>query len=98
MAHLVKSIDALFTELNIKRVDDWVAEGGHASGVGKPNNEVENVWNDKELGLLDGTAPQMLVDGQSVAVEIDAVNSALSRFTRLLGPASIKADDLTISF
>jgi len=98
MAHLVASIDALFTELGIKRVDDWIAEGGHVSGVGKPNNQVENVWNDEELGLLDGTAPEMLVEGQTIPIALDAVASALGRFNRLLGPASIKADDLTITF
>ena len=55
MDHLISSVDQVFTELNIKRVKDWEAEGGRA-GVGMPNAKpIEPIWNDKQLGLLDGT-------------------------------------------
>jgi len=86
MDHLASAVDQVFTELNIKRVRDWKAEGGRA-GVGMPNaTPVEPIWNDKQLGLLDGTAPKTLRDGQKGFISKSAVEVTRTKFVDLLGP------------
>lgn len=49
--HLVNALDAVWTQLGIKRTADWAAEGGFV-GVGMGNKEVEQpLWTDEQLGL-----------------------------------------------
>lgn len=86
MDHLITAVDQVFTELSIKRVKDWTAEGGRA-GVGMANSElVEPIWNDQQLGLLDGTSPNTLREGQKGFVSASAVQNTREQFVELLGP------------
>ena len=54
--HLVKAVDAIWTELGIKRASDWAQEGGFI-GVGQPastndgSGTVTPLWTDSQLGL-----------------------------------------------
>ncbi len=84
---LVRAVDQIFTELNIKRLSDWKAIGGRA-GVGSPGAEegLKPMWNDEQLGYLDGTTPQTLREKQKAVVDPRGVVAARSRFDRLLGP------------
>ena len=83
--HLLASVDAVFTKLNLKRTPDWVAMGGRA-GVGMPVEvKPEPIWSDKQLGLEDGTAPSILSAGKQGPVMADAVKIAEQRLTHLLG-------------
>lgn len=53
MEHLVRSLDEVWSKLNIPRESDWVKNGGRA-GVGEPDlNVVDHLWTDSQLGLLD---------------------------------------------
>lgn len=86
MDHLVFAVDQVFTQLKIKRVQDWKAEGGRA-GVGMVGPEtITPVWTDRQLGLLDGTAPKTLKNGEKGSVDTIAVNLTRERFANLLGP------------
>lgn len=86
MIRLVDAVDKTFTELGIKRTSDWKAIGGHA-GVGLPDAEpVEPIWTDEQIGLTDGTAPEMLREGQKGVVDARAVRIAREKFNDLLGP------------
>ncbi|OCB84446.1 5-aminolevulinate synthase [Sanghuangporus baumii] len=88
LEHLVQAIDSVFTRLGIRRFEDWVAVGGRA-GVAVPGAKpVTPVWNDKQLGLLDGTAPVQLKQGEKTPINTAAGRIALARFDRLLGPAN----------
>lgn len=50
-ADLVRALDAVWTQLGIKRTEDWAREGGFL-GVGEENAEVvEPLWTDEQLGL-----------------------------------------------
>ncbi|KAG5654492.1 mitochondrial 5-aminolevulinate synthase [Sphagnurus paluster] len=86
MDKLVRAVDKIFTELNINRLQDWKALGGRA-GVGAPGavDEVEPMWNDEQLGLLDGTTPATLRNGEKAVVDAKAVTAARNRFNTLLG-------------
>ena len=67
IAHLVKSVNAVFDKLKLKRTSAWKAEGGRAGvGLEKPV-KVENVWSEKQLGLEDGSAPKRLNQGASLS-------------------------------
>lgn len=49
--HLVKALDAVWTQLGIKRTRDWAEEGGFV-GVGVEGREEERpLWTDEQLGL-----------------------------------------------
>ena len=51
--HLVTALDAVWTQLGIKRTADWAAEGGFV-GVGVDHAEVEQpLWTDEQLGLSE---------------------------------------------
>ncbi|KAG6840442.1 mitochondrial 5-aminolevulinate synthase [Blastosporella zonata] len=86
MSKLVRAVDQIFTELKINRTQDWKALGGRA-GVGRPSatETVEPIWNDEELGLLDGTTPKTLRNGEKAVVDPTAVSVARARFNKLLG-------------
>jgi len=86
MDHLVSAVDQVFTQLKIKRVQDWKAEGGRA-GVGMVDPEtVTPIWSDKQLGLLDGNAPKMLSNGEKGVIDAKAVGLTREKFVNLLGP------------
>lgn len=87
MDKLISAVDQIFTELNINRLQNWKALGGRA-GVGLSEEEVvvEHIWNDEQVGLLDGTTPKTLRDGEQPVVDAKAVKSARERFSYLLGP------------
>jgi 5-aminolevulinate synthase len=87
MDKLVRALDTIFTELKINRQRDWEAVGGRAN-VGIPGNDKateEPMWTDKQLGLLDGTAPRTLKSGDKPVVDMKAVNAARAQFNTLLG-------------
>ena len=91
IAHLVKSVNAVFDKLNLKRTTDWVAAGGRA-GVGMANPvKVEPVWSDVQLGLEDGSAPKRLAQGAKGVVRDDAVKIATDRLTHLIGNVPTEA-------
>ena len=53
--HLVQALDAVWTQLDIKRTADWAAEGGFV-GVGVDRKEIEQpLWTDEQLGLSEIT-------------------------------------------
>ena len=84
--HLVFAIDQVFTRLNIKRGQDWKAEGGRA-GVGVVDPEtVTPIWTDQQLGLWDGTSPRTLKNGEKGVVDAKAVDLTRKKFIDLLGP------------
>lgn len=86
MDHLVSAVDQVFAQLNIKRIQDWKAVGGRA-GVGMVDPEaVTPIWTDKQLGLLDGTAPRTLKNGEKGAIYPKAVDLTREKFVNLLGP------------
>ncbi|EPQ59574.1 tetrapyrrole biosynthesis, 5-aminolevulinic acid synthase [Gloeophyllum trabeum ATCC 11539] len=87
MEKLVDAVDDTFNTLGIKRLQDWKALGGRA-GVGLPDDQVKpikDIWNDEQLGLLDGSAPKQLRAGEKHYVDQRAVMVTRSRFEKLLG-------------
>ena len=51
--HLVEAVDAVWTQLGIKRTSEWAAEGGFI-GVGEAGKAEEApLWTDEQLGLVD---------------------------------------------
>lgn len=86
IARLAHAVDQVFTELGIKRTSDWAELGGHA-GVGVADaKQVDPIWSDEQLGLLDGTAPRVLRAGQRGVVDTRAVRVTREKFNDLLGP------------
>jgi 5-aminolevulinate synthase len=77
MDRLVRAVDQIFTELGINRLQDWKHLGGRA-GVGLPGGieDVEPMWNDKQLGIIDGTTPKTLRNGEKAYVDALAVEKA----------------------
>jgi 5-aminolevulinate synthase len=94
---LIRAFDQTFTELNINRLSDWKAVGGRA-GVGLTAIEaakalVEPIWNDEQVGLVDGTVPRTLRSGQKGFVDAKAVGVVRERFEELLGRVTIGQKD-----
>ena len=91
MDKLVCAVDKVFTELNINRLADWKRLGGRA-GVGLTNGpeevHVDPLWTDKQLGLLDGTTPRTLRNGDKAVLDYEAVMASREVFDVLLGPIS----------
>ena len=53
-SELVRALDAVWTELGIKRTEDWARQGGFV-GVGVAGaEEVAPLWTDEQLGLGEG--------------------------------------------
>lgn len=50
---LVIALDAVWSQLDIKRTADWAKQGGFV-GVGVDAEEVEPLWTDEQLGLHSG--------------------------------------------
>jgi 5-aminolevulinate synthase len=91
MDKLVRAVDKIFTELNINRLADWKRIGGRA-GVGLTSGpeevHVDPLWTDEQLGLLDGTTPRTLRNGDKAVVDHNAVMASREVFDDLLGPIS----------
>ena len=86
IARLARAVDQTFTELGIKRTSEWKALGGRA-GVGLPDSKpVQPIWTDRQIGLVDGTAPKTLHNGQPRHVDYRAVQITRQKFNDLLGP------------
>ena len=50
---LINSLESVFNELNLKRINDWEKQGG-LCGVGVEGAaEVEHIWTDEQLALTD---------------------------------------------
>jgi 5-aminolevulinate synthase len=88
MLHLIESIDTVFNDLNLKRTSDWEAIGGRA-GVGMPGPKPEPIWNDAQLGLTDGTAPEILRDGRKHKTATKAAEEAKGRLDHYLDIAPV---------
>ncbi|TFK56091.1 tetrapyrrole biosynthesis, 5-aminolevulinic acid synthase [Heliocybe sulcata] len=87
MENLVEAVDDTFNTFGIKRTEEWKALGGRA-GVGLPDEQVQaipDIWNDEQLGVVDGTAPKQLRAGEKHYVDSKAVKITRSKFDRLLG-------------
>lgn len=92
MDKLIRAVNQVFTELNINRTSDWKAVGGRA-GVGVPGfKEGEPMWNDEQLGLLNGTMPRTLRESQNAIVDAKGVIAARTRFNKLLGSVTGKLE------
>jgi 5-aminolevulinate synthase len=91
MDKLVLAVDQIFTELGINRLKDWKQVGGRA-GVGMTDGpeeaHVDPMWTDAQLGLLDGTTPRTLRNGEKAVVNGHAAAKARMVFNPLLGPIS----------
>ena len=91
MDRLVSAVDKIFTELNVNRLSDWKHAGGRA-GVGLTSGtdevHVDLLWTGAQLGLLDGTAPRTLRNGDKAMVDYNAVLASREAFDVLLGPVS----------
>ncbi|KIJ56507.1 hypothetical protein M422DRAFT_22671 [Sphaerobolus stellatus SS14] len=85
LEHLLSAVNETFDRLRIKRKSDWVKLGGRA-GVGAPTEEMpEPIWNDKQLGLIDGTAPEPLKEGKKSVVDTKALMAAQKIIDEVLG-------------
>jgi 5-aminolevulinate synthase len=85
MERLILAVDDVFTQLGIKRVAEWQAEGGRA-GVGEGlEGTISPIWTPKQIGMLDGTAPSQLHSGERGYVCDRAVRGTRLRFDGLLG-------------
>ena len=74
--HLVRSLDIVWKQLDIKRTSDWAAQGGFV-GVGAKGNEIEKpLWTDEQLGL-EGEMVKELKAGTGGALE--AMESLLEK-------------------
>ncbi|CDK27515.1 unnamed protein product [Kuraishia capsulata CBS 1993] len=59
---LVEAVDEVFTTLNLKRVPEWEAQGGHC-GVGEPTPVTfENLWTDEYLKLTNNDMNPNILD------------------------------------
>ncbi|GAA5883142.1 hypothetical protein JCM3774_005334 [Rhodotorula dairenensis] len=55
LAELVRAVDSVWDELDLKRTSAWAAEGGHASsgvGLAEPK-QVVNLWSTEQIDLAD---------------------------------------------
>jgi 5-aminolevulinate synthase len=67
--HLVQALDAVWTELDIKRESDWASEGGFI-GVGEAGaQEVSPLWTDSQLGLQEELTTVKAGRGAAEALE-----------------------------
>ncbi|KAF8165006.1 5-aminolevulinate synthase [Crassisporium funariophilum] len=93
MDKLVRAVDKIFAELKINRLADWKALGGRAGvglTAGAEEAHVDPMWTEEQLGLLDGTSPRTLRNGEAAVVDAMAVGQARAVFDNLLGPISGK--------
>ncbi|KAF2086862.1 tetrapyrrole biosynthesis, 5-aminolevulinic acid synthase [Saccharata proteae CBS 121410] len=50
--HLVDALDAIWTQLGLKRTSEWASQGGFV-GVGTGEKTEKPLWTDEQLGLKD---------------------------------------------
>jgi len=81
---LVRAVDSVFTELKIKRTSEWK---GHC-GVGLRSERP--VWTDEQLGLEDGTWPEMLRRGEKMPLGKEGLEAAEGKLVGLLGQAKTR--------
>ena len=64
IGELVEALDAVWTQLGIKRTADWAAEGGFI-GVGEVGKEADRkpLWTDEQLGLSGYSAEDEKIRG-----------------------------------
>ncbi|KAG9002270.1 mitochondrial 5-aminolevulinate synthase [Tulasnella sp. JGI-2019a] len=91
LEHLISAVDNVFTTLKIKRTSEWALIGGRA-GVAQPGvpQHESPVWTDEQLGLLDGSHPEMLKGGEKMLLGKEGVSAAEGRLVTLLGDAKTK--------
>jgi 5-aminolevulinate synthase len=95
MEHLLGAVSEVFDRLGINRVQDWKKVGGRA-GVGcEVTPKISPVWTDKQLGLLDGTAPELLKNGKKMVLGQEAMDVAESRLAHLVGTSAKKVPSVT---
>lgn len=69
---LVDAVDSVFTELGLKRVQDW-ANGSRMCGVGEIDpTKVEHVWTDAQLQLTDASLNRNVIDPIVAAVGVSS--------------------------
>lgn len=82
--HLLAAVNEVFVELGIRRTSEWHAEAStstsglveegtkHARAIvdllSTGDKPVEPLWTDEQLGLVDGTAPKTLKNGEEKPV------------------------------
>lgn len=77
---LVRALDAVWTQLGIKRTVDWKAQGGFV-GVGvEGREEVGMLWSDEQLGLGDG--------GTNVGLDNDVMEKETEGVPRAVAAAA----------
>ncbi|KAK7703943.1 mitochondrial 5-aminolevulinate synthase [Diaporthe eres] len=65
--HLVNAVDAIWTELGIKRTSEWAAEGGFI-GVGEADSAAEApLWTDAQLGIEENVKDIQAQNGGELA-------------------------------
>ncbi|KAG8860155.1 mitochondrial 5-aminolevulinate synthase [Tulasnella sp. 330] len=90
LEHLVSAVDNVFNTLKIKRTSEWALIGGRAGVAQGASQHLEPVWNDEQLGLLDGTHPEMLKGGEQMPLGKEGVVAAEGSLVSLLGDATTK--------
>ncbi|KAG7195365.1 mitochondrial 5-aminolevulinate synthase [Scheffersomyces spartinae] len=50
---LIDAVDSVFTELSLKRINDWEKVGGLCGVGAKDATVIDHIWTDKQLSLLD---------------------------------------------
>jgi 5-aminolevulinate synthase len=72
-AHLVTALDAVWSELNIRRESDWAAEGGFIGVGDAAAADVAPLWTNGQLGVGKALEPKA---GRSTADMLEKVLSA----------------------
>ena len=97
-AHLVKAVDAIWTELGIKRASDWAKEGGFI-GVGQPasvadgSDAITPLWTDSQLGLERHTGT---AEGHESTVTSTATSKSLRHNSPNTTNKTYKSSDIWI--
>lgn len=68
---LIRALDSVWTQLNIKRTADWAAEGGFV-GVGVAGSEANQqpLWTDEQLGM---SGPECQTEADTVMGRMDSI-------------------------
>ncbi|KAF2715157.1 5-aminolevulinate synthase-like protein [Pleomassaria siparia CBS 279.74] len=69
--HLIEAVDAVWTQLGIKRTSEWAADGGFI-GVGEDGKKVESpLWTNEQLGI--DTVFQKMKTGQDSYTILESI-------------------------
>ena len=86
-AELVRAMDAVWSQLKIKRTDDWAEQGGFV-GVGVAGQEdVEPLWTDEQLGLHSEVEKLGLKVKEEKAMEGSLAEEGVDPATEAVGRA-----------